>query len=685
MRRFPKADEVELGYYELSTHLLALEVLRRGGELNWIHRSLFTTVLDDRYLGFWCTRTNATAAVAASIVGRKNLTRALLADAGLVIPSGGDFATDEREQARLRARQLGAAVVVKPSNGTKGRGVSVGVDTGVAFDRAWDEACRVGAERVVVESVVPGIDVRLLVIGDAWVAAIRRIPANVTGDGRSSIRELIASKNAARAQLPHLRTHPIRMDDHRNALLEARGLDLDSVLPLDDQLLLDGKANTSAGGEAIDITDDLHPSYLEVARRAAASIPSLAIAGVDLIIAEPDLPANADNHAILELNSMPRLVSHHFPAAGVARDAARAVVDCVLESTLPGIGGTTGHRPRRQRVSDRDEVRLPRLVDRLPADAEQSGASAMIGERLSKLGFVPKLVASTVLTVEVGDRLLGFWGARGPLVSSVGGKILSRRDLSRRFLVDAGIPVPRGALCPVHDLPRARRVAGSLSTPLLLGPTRGGRARAVRVGSLTGPEFERVLDDARARGEKHLLAEEDAPGSRFEVLIVGEECAAALRWDPKDGRWDPEVAGTTGVGRKPQSVEVFEAIHPSYLEVAARARRAVPGVGALVVELVILDAAVAAQPGNHVVVELRAVPRLGPFHRPDQGAGRDVAGALVLGALEGPVPATPPPKPGPGSSARDLGSAPLARVRSSAALAAERARSSARRMIRRTR
>lgn len=685
MPRYPPADQVELGYYELSTHLLALEVLRRGGVPQWIHRSLFTTVLDDRYLGFWCTRTNATAALAASIVGRKNLTRALLADAGLIVPRGGDFAPTAREQARKLAKELGDSVVVKPSNGTKGRGVSVGVDAGAGFDRAWDEACRIGAERLVVEEVVPGIDVRLLAIGTGWVAAIRRIPANVTGDGRSPIRELIASKNAARARLPHLRTHPIAIDDHRTALLAAQGLDLESVLPLDHQLLLDGKANTSAGGEAVDVTDELDPSYLEIAQRAVGSIPSLAIAGVDLIIAEPNLPATANNHAILELNSMPRLVSHHFPASGQPRDAARAVVDLVLEATVPGTARVPAQRARRGQVTKNDPVRPPPTVDPLPDGAAQPSASALIAERLSHLGYGSKLLASTVLTVETGDRLLGFWGSRSPLVSSVGGKILSRRDMSRRFLNDAGIPIPRGAVCPVDDLARARRIADSLRTPLLMEPVRGGRSRAARVKSSTSPEFERVLNAARARGEKHLIAEEDRLGRSVEVLVVGDACPAALRWDPVSEEQEPDASGSSGSRRRSRSVEISDAMHPSYLEVAVRARRAIPGVGAVVVVFVITDPATEAQAGNHVVIDLRAVPRLGPFHYPDRGSGRDAAGALVVGVLEGPVPATPPPTVNPGRPARGRRVVGFALRRAHARQATKRVFSSVRRVVRRPR
>lgn len=685
MRRFPLADQVELGYYELSTHLLSLEVLRRGGVPRWIHRSLFTTVLDDRYLGFWCTRTNATAALAASVVGRKNLTRALLADAGLIVPPGSDFAPTAREQARKFADDLGDSIVVKPSNGTKGRGVSVGVDSGAGFDRAWAEATRVGAERLVVEAVVPGIDVRLLVVGTEWVAAIRRIPANVTGDGHSTIRELIANKNAARARLPHLRTHPITIDDHRRALLDARGLELDSVLPLDGQLLLDGKANTSAGGEAVDVTDELDPSYLEIARRAVASIPSLAIAGVDLIIAEPHLPATADNHAILELNSMPRLVSHHFPAAGQPRDAARAVVDLVLEETVPGVGRVPAHRARRKHVAEDEPERSAPTANPPDDGGGQPSTSALIAERLSRLGYAPKLLASTLLTIETDDRLLGFWGSRTPLVSSVGGKILGRRDMSRRFLKDAGIPIARGAACPVHDLAQARRIAGSLSTPLLVGPVRGGRSRAVPVASSTSPVFEQVLDAARTQGDKQVIIEEDPPGRRLEVLVVGDECPAALRWDPVMEGEEPDVSDSSRSQRRSQSVEVSDAIHPSYFAVAVQARRAIPGVGAVVVDLVVTDPETEARPSNHVVVDLRAAPRLGPFHDPDEGSGRDAAGALVMGVLSGPVPATPPTTLKPRKAERGQRVAGFARRRANARQTSSRAVSLARRVIRRPR
>lgn len=334
-KRFPAADTVEIGYYELSTHLLALEAMRRGHEVQWIHRSMFTLRGEGSLLGFWCTRTDANSAVGAQAVLRKDVTRRLLRAHGISVATGGTYKRTSQKKARNRAREVGYPVVVKPSDGTKGRGVTVGVHSDAEFDRAWEVALQTGARSIIVEELFRGEDARLLVVGDRCVAVTGRPPPQVLGDGHSSIEELIDRANQVRRRNPHLKSRPIVLDPHRLDHLAARDLRPDSIPEAGLVVTIDDKAGMSAGGGSIDRLTDIHPSYLDVATQAVSAFPGLRVAGVDILAADLTAPAEQMNHIVVELNSMPGIGSHHFPGAGEVRDAAGAILDLLDVRSLP--------------------------------------------------------------------------------------------------------------------------------------------------------------------------------------------------------------------------------------------------------------------------------------------------------------------------------------------------------------
>lgn len=328
-------DLTELGRNRaLSSELLALEVERRGYEPRWIRRSLFVAEMDGTVQGFNLTRCNITSTIAREITSSKRLTRRVLRDAGLSIADGRIYTSDQLDKALADIDAW--PVVIKPLSSRASKGVTIGIRTEDEFRQAWKTA---RAGRLIVEQQFTGQEARLFTVGGVGIAACGHRRPNVTGDGTSTIAELAAAKQAERDLNPHLRGKQLRLTDARLAYLRDRDLTANSIPDAGETVWLEDVGGIAGrptiwreGADSVDLTDTVHPSYLEIAGRAEKAIPGLGLCGVDMIAADWTQPATPDNHIIVEVNSRPVLGCHHFPWEGKSRDVAAAIVDQCLAS-----------------------------------------------------------------------------------------------------------------------------------------------------------------------------------------------------------------------------------------------------------------------------------------------------------------------------------------------------------------
>jgi len=278
--------------------------------------------------------TDQTGAVAESIAQDKELTRMLLAEAGIPVPEGRPVS--DAADAWAAAEGIGAAVVVKPRYGNQGRGVSVDLSTREEVERAWHVA-REEESTVMVERFVTGGDYRVLVVGGKVVAASRRHPPTVVGDGISTIRQLVdrVNEDPRRCSDHAGALSPVRIDDVAVAVLAEQGLDADSVPAAGRTVLLRQNANLSTGGTAEDVTDFVHP---EVAARAveAARIVGLDVAGIDIVTADISRSLESQRGVVIEVNAGPGLRMHLEPTVGTPRNVGAAIVDTLF---APGDDG----------------------------------------------------------------------------------------------------------------------------------------------------------------------------------------------------------------------------------------------------------------------------------------------------------------------------------------------------------
>ena len=269
--------------------------------------------------------TDASSAIAESIAQDKELTKKLFRMAGLPVPEGRPV--KNVDDAWAVAQEIGLPVVVKPQDGNQGKGVAVNVKTREELDAAYKIALRY-REDIMVERYLPGSDYRLLVIGDKLVAAARREPALVVGDGKHTVRQLVDIVNAdpLRGEGHSYPLTRIRIDEVAVACLQEQNLDESSVPPKGMRVIMRNNANLSTGGSATDVTDDVHP---EVAASAvlAAQMVGLDICGVDIVCETILRPLEEQNGGIIEVNAAPGLRMHLSPSFGKGRDVGKAVID----------------------------------------------------------------------------------------------------------------------------------------------------------------------------------------------------------------------------------------------------------------------------------------------------------------------------------------------------------------------
>ncbi|MDZ4686651.1 MAG: cyanophycin synthetase [Planctomycetaceae bacterium] len=281
--------------------------------------------------------TDKTSAVAESIVQDKQLTKQLLEAIGVPVPRGREVTS--AEDAWAAAQDIGLPVVVKPKDGSQGRGVAVNLMTREQVLAAY-AAASVRYDEVIVEKYAVGADYRLLIINQQLVAAARREPPLVIGDGRRTIRELVDEVNLdpRRGEDHATSLSKIPIDAIAEGVLADQGLNPSSIPAAGQIVLLRRNANLSTGGSAADVTDLVHP---EVTARAidATRMVGLDIAGVDIIAQDISRPLEQQGAVIIEVNAAPGLRMHLEPSSGQGRPVGEAIINMMFPE------GDTGRIP----------------------------------------------------------------------------------------------------------------------------------------------------------------------------------------------------------------------------------------------------------------------------------------------------------------------------------------------------
>ncbi|HBL80243.1 MAG TPA: cyanophycin synthetase [Aequorivita sp.] len=284
------------------------------------------------------TVTSETSSIGVEIACDKEDTKYLLEQAEVLVPRGDIIGRESSLEAACR--YVGFPLVVKPVGGNHGRGITVNIknyeDALVAFHAAKNVS-----SKVIVEKYITGEDYRLLVINNVLVAAAKRTPANVVGDGKSTIKELVdeVNKDSRRGYGHENVLTKITINDLTKTIIAVKGYTEDSVPAKGETVILKDTANLSTGGTAEDVTDIVHPSNVSMAERISKII-DLDICGIDIMTTDISKPLEETGGAVLEVNAGPGFRMHLAPTTGLPRNVAAPVVDKLFPQQ-----GNTGRIP----------------------------------------------------------------------------------------------------------------------------------------------------------------------------------------------------------------------------------------------------------------------------------------------------------------------------------------------------
>ena len=320
------------GKHLISAYAISLEAWRRGLRVTVRHPQWAVYDISDgnSTVTFNYSRpTSLTSPEAHRIVEDKWRTVEALRSSGVPSPASRMFPAKDSSLIGVleEATRIGYPVVLKPTRGSVGRGVFPNLQDAQEVQNAMQKLLHVTkSRRLLVEEHFSGDDYRIYVVGGHAVAATRRIPAHVVGDGQSTISDLISAKNRNRRANPGLSTSTIKRSADIASHLASQGLSYEYIPLEGETVYLRYKANASAGGDVVDALDALPGNVKEAAVEAVRAIPGLSAAGVDILY-NPNLSDDEDYFRVIELNSRAHFGGIMYPTVGTGRDVPKAVID----------------------------------------------------------------------------------------------------------------------------------------------------------------------------------------------------------------------------------------------------------------------------------------------------------------------------------------------------------------------
>lgn len=316
--------------FEVTTQIIIAEILRRKLAFEVIDKdnNLLSVVHDGKeFIILEGTISDANSLIAYWISNDKWMTRQFLQRKG-ISHAKGILLKDGYSFEALEG--FGFPAVVKPADTDHGIAVSVGIKNREDLISAIKTAFKF-SNKVIVEEFFEGQEFRFLVIDYQVRAIALREPANVSGDGKSTIKQLVDKKNEGRGidyTYPLLK---IKIDGEVLRHLKALSLSPESILKEGEKVYLRSNSNLSTGGDSIDVTDDIPPFYKDIAVKAAQSA-GLKIAGIDIIIKDMDMEPSPETYIVVELNAPAMLSMHNYPYLGKNRHVEKYVLDSILDS-----------------------------------------------------------------------------------------------------------------------------------------------------------------------------------------------------------------------------------------------------------------------------------------------------------------------------------------------------------------
>ncbi len=312
---------------ELSTQILVKESIKNSVKVDIVDsEDNFIRLEKDNNIQYvkQATKTSRDNYVTVLAMENKVVTKKILEENNINTPKGDDF-VDEK-LAYKYAKRLKQNFVIKPKSTNFGLGINIFKDE--PTDESLKKAIEIAFsydKTILIEEYIDGLEYRFLVIGDKVAGILHREPANVIGNGINSIKELVEEKNkdALRGEGYKTPLEKIKIDDNVKIFLKEQSIDENYIPKNNEKVYLRINSNISTGGDSIDLTDEIHEKFKEVAVNASKSVGAI-FCGVDVIIDDYTNPDS--NYSIIELNFNPAIHIHSFPFKGKERNIAKDIL-----------------------------------------------------------------------------------------------------------------------------------------------------------------------------------------------------------------------------------------------------------------------------------------------------------------------------------------------------------------------
>ncbi|TGN08137.1 carboxylate--amine ligase [Leptospira ilyithenensis] len=316
---------------EISTQIIIRDAISRKIEVEIIDRGEnFLRLKQGNHTEFIkeASKTRLDSLMSYLVMENKIASKLVLSEKNIRVPIGRNYSNLESALADFNTFQ-DRKKVIKPA--TTNFGIGIGISpVGDSFEsfKIFVERALSYSSSVIIEEFIEGPEYRFLVLGDEVVAVCNRVPANVRGDGKSSISDLVAKKNddPRRGEGHKTALEKIQMTEIEKEILQSQGLDFSSVLPLGVTAYLRKNSNISTGGDSVDFTDMVHPDFKKIALDSARAAGAT-ICGVDIISSQIEKKPDLDTFAVLEINFNPVLYIHEFPYMGTPRTVGSKILD----------------------------------------------------------------------------------------------------------------------------------------------------------------------------------------------------------------------------------------------------------------------------------------------------------------------------------------------------------------------
>lgn len=315
-------------YVDIATRLILQEAGKCGISFEVIDESdviILTKGVKKEYIR--SRQPSTTSSLAEKICRNKTSTKTFLKRAGVTTTKGFTILPDDSENDILSAwNGLQKPIVFKPTHGSHGNAIVTGITNFEECKKLISNYFKLPSYTggVLLEEMFVGNECRIIATRDKVVAAMERVPAFVTGDGVKTISELIEKENLLpiRNIAPDVYPH-ITVDDDLISNLQRIEMNLKSIAQDGEKITLRSVSNVMAGGIAIDRTDEIHSSVIELAIKTVRAIPGLTWAGIDFMSTDLLSQQTDDSYCIIEVGSMPEFDIHDVPMNGKPRDVAK--------------------------------------------------------------------------------------------------------------------------------------------------------------------------------------------------------------------------------------------------------------------------------------------------------------------------------------------------------------------------